>query len=80
MKTLIVKFELTNEQYADARAISKIYNLGTKGVLYWGIEGLIMPLLDAEENPDDTDEETIKEAKIYRKEHNRIMKKLQTVK
>ena len=74
MKTITIKYELTNEQYAEAKAISKIYDLGTIGVLNYGIEGLIMPLLDALD--EGSDEETLAEAKKYDKEYKRIMKQL----
>ena len=75
MKTITIKYELTNEQYAEVKAISKINDLSQHNVLLLGIEGLINPLLDAEVD-DDADEETLAQAKIYRKEYNRVMKML----
>lgn len=75
MKTLTLKFVLTNEEYANTKAILKVYGYGYE-TLHWGTEGLIMPLLDALDDEDDVDEETLADARIYDKEYKRIMKQL----
>lgn len=73
MKKLTLKFELANEEYAQAKAIFKVYGYGYM-TLHLGIEGLIMPLLDALD--EGADEETLADARTYDKEYKRIMKQL----
>jgi len=73
MKKLKLEFELTNEEYAETKAILKVYGYGYTTLLL-GTEGLIMPLLDALD--EGADEETLADAKMYDKEYKRILKYL----
>jgi len=73
MKKLKLEFELTNEQYAEVKAIFKVYGYGYETLLF-GIEGQVMPLLDALD--EGADEETLADAKMYDKEYKRILKYL----